>query len=307
LDGKDIRIFSEIAFRDLSYRATTQRHVSPSEVGKKLGLDEKTVRARIKKMEEDGFIKYYQAMPSLALFGSAFIGLFRFEAMNITTKRKLLQSFQQISHVVEAMDYVGPTISVVISGETEKGVLLSAAEIARRFELTNLSLGARAVRNPGIHIDSLDWQLIQKLRYDARMPATEIAKSLGITPRMAEYRIGKLLDQGALLIRAVIDPQKQSGVVFYEMEVSVEEGMRSKIIDALHERQGEKLLSASSPSHGLVLANMFGFTLGETENSALDAQTIQGVRYCHLYIQKEVVEPAKPNWLDRLIEGKLEV
>jgi len=307
LDAKDVRIFCEIAFRDLSYNATTQRHVSPTEIGKKLGLDEKTVRARIKKMEEDGFIKYYQAMPSLALFGLAFIGLFRFEAMNITTKQKVLQSVQQTPHVVEASDYIGPTISVVISGETEQAVLLAAAEIARRFELKELSLGGRPIRDPGVRMDRLDWQLIQKLRYDARISTTAIAKSLGITPRMADYRINKLLDEGALLIRAVIDPKKQSGLVFYEMEVSVEESMVARVIGTLRERQGEKLWSVSSPSGGLILANLFGFTLGETENSALTALTIHGVKYCHLFILKEVVEPVKSNWVDRLIDKKLEI
>jgi DNA-binding Lrp family transcriptional regulator len=68
LDAKDVRIFCEIAFKGLDYDSFTDRRVSPLAIGRKLGLDEKTVRVRIKK--DDGFIKYYQAMPSLALFNS---------------------------------------------------------------------------------------------------------------------------------------------------------------------------------------------------------------------------------------------
>ncbi len=59
MDAKDVRIFCEIAFKDLSYRADTQRHVSPTEIGRKLSLDERTVRTRITKMEEDGFIRKF--------------------------------------------------------------------------------------------------------------------------------------------------------------------------------------------------------------------------------------------------------
>jgi len=67
LDAKDVRIFCEIAFKGLDYDSFTDRRVSPLAIGRKLGLDEKTVRVRVKKMENDGFIKYYQVMPSLAL------------------------------------------------------------------------------------------------------------------------------------------------------------------------------------------------------------------------------------------------
>jgi len=307
LDAKDVRIFCEIAFRDLSYNATTQRHVSPSTIGRKLGLDEKTVRARIKKMEDDGFIKYYQAMPSLALLGLGFVSLFRFEAMNIATKQKVLQNVLQIPNIVEAVDYLGPTISVDIAGETQDGVQHTADGIAATSELRELSLGTRTVRDPGVRMDKLDWQLIQELRYDARMTTADIAKSLLVTPRMAEYRIDKLLDSGALLIRAVINPQKQSGLIFYEIELSVDEGMKGKVIEGLRTQYGEKLCSVNSPSPGMVLANLFDFSLSGPEDSSLAAQRLGGVNYCHLLILKEVVEPPRSNWLDRLIGQKLEI
>ncbi len=305
MDAKDVRIFCEIAFRDLSYNATTQRHVSPTEIGRKLGLDEKTVRVRIKKMEEDGFIKYYQALPSLALFGLGFISLYRFEAMNIATKQRIMQSVHQIPHVVEAVEYLGPTVSIDIAGETAALVQSTADGIAGRFELTELNLGMRTIRDPGVILDQLDWQLIRKLRYDARMTTADIAKSLSITPRMAEYRIVKLLDSGALLIRAVINTQKQAGLIFYEMELSVDEKKRGSVIERLRQLHGEKLYSVTSPSPGVVLASMFGFNLGDPEDSALAASEVEGVRYCHLFILKEVVEPRKSSWVDHSIAEKL--
>ncbi len=306
LDAKDVRIFCEIAFRDLSYNASTQRHVSPTEIGRKLDLDEKTVRARIKKMEEDGFIKYYQAMPSLALFGLKFISLYRFEALNIATKQKLIESTQKIPNVVEVVDYIGPAVSIDIAGATSEEVQETADKLAARFELTQRNLGIRTIRNPHDTLDRLDWELIQKLRYDARMSTTDLSKSLSITPRMAEYRIDKLLDSGALLIRAVINTQKQAGLVFYETELSVDETRRGEVIGSLREEHGEKLWSVNSPSPGAILANLFGFTLAEPEESALSALKFEGVKYCHLLMLKEVLEPGQSNWLDALIRQKVE-
>ncbi len=305
MDAKDVRIFCDIAFRDLSYSASIQRHVSPSEIGRKLGLDEKTVRSRIKKMEEDGFIKYYQAMPSLSLFGYGFITVYRFEALNIATKQKVIESTQKIPNVVEVIDYIGPSVSIDITSTTADDAKEPAEGIAARFELTQRTLGTRAIRDPHDTLDTLDWRLVQELRYDARMTTTDLSKSLEITPRMAEYRINKLLDSGALLIRAVINTQRQAGLVFYEMELSVDEARRGAIIGSLQEQHGEKLWSVNSPSPGAILANLFGFTLAEPEESALSALKIEGVKYCHLLMLKEVLEPRQPNWLDGLIGKKV--
>src|ERR687892_1236428 len=105
LDAKDVRIFCEIAFKGLDYDSFTDRRVSPLAIGRKLGLDEKTVRARVKKMEDVGFIKYYQAMPNLALFQLKNLNAYRFEALNIVTKHQVLE-------FVQAIDYLGPVVSV---------------------------------------------------------------------------------------------------------------------------------------------------------------------------------------------------
>jgi DNA-binding Lrp family transcriptional regulator len=104
LGAKDVRIFCEIAFKGLDYDSFTDRRVSPLAIGRKLGLDEKTVRVRVKKMEDDGFIKYYQAMPSMALFQLKNMSTYRFEALNIATKHRVIEHVQELPFIVEAVD-----------------------------------------------------------------------------------------------------------------------------------------------------------------------------------------------------------
>jgi DNA-binding Lrp family transcriptional regulator len=159
LDETGVRIFCKIAFRDLSYSAFAERHISPSSIGKKLRLDEKTVRVRIKRMEDDGFIKYYQATLSLALFDLKMVRLCRFEAYNIATKYGVLDSVQRMPHVVEVFDYLGPAVSVSIAGRSSESIQHIADEIAGRFdELTKVNLGDHIVRDPVARLDRLDWE-----------------------------------------------------------------------------------------------------------------------------------------------------
>jgi len=305
LDAKDVRIFCEIAFKGLDYDSFTDRRVSPLAIGRKLGLDEKTVRVRVKKMEDDGFIKYYQAMPSLALFQLKNMNTYRFEALNIATKHRVIQYIQELPFIVEAIDYLGQILSVSISGTSSEEIDQVASGLANRFELYKWILGSRIMKESVSVADRLDWQIIQELRYDALSGVKELSESLSMTPRMVEYRIKKLLGSGMLLVRAITNSQKQQGLIFYELEMSVDETKQYEVIKRLSEIYAEKLWSVRTLAAGVVLGNFFAFTLAEPEEAYVNTLKLGGVRSCSLFIFKETVEPKRPNWMDRLIEQKI--
>jgi DNA-binding Lrp family transcriptional regulator len=305
LDAKDVRIFCEIAFKGLDYDSFTDRRVSPLAIGRKLGLDEKTVRVRVKKMEDDGFIKYYQAMPSLALFQLKNMNTYRFEALNIATKQRVIEHIQELTYIVEAIDYLGQVVSVSITGTSSEEIDRVASGLANTFELYKWILGSRIIKKPVSVADRLDWQIIQELRYDALSGVKEVSESLSITPRMVEYRIKKLLASEMLLVRAIINSQKQQGLIFYELEMSVDKTKRYEVIKRLSEIYAEKLWSVRTLAAGVLLANFFAFTLAEPEEAYVNTIKLKGVRSCSLFIFKETVEPKRPNWMDGLIEQKI--
>ncbi len=305
MDAKDVRIFCEMAFKNPSFNAFHDRHISPSGIGRNVGLDEKTVRVRVRKMEDDGFIKYYQALPSLALFGLTTVTSYRFEALNLPTKHRVVEHIQRVPHVVEAFDYIGPYVTINIAGTSPEDVQTVADSIASRYELNQLRLGEQTVTQATFLPDKLDWQIMHKLRYDARCTTRDVAKALSITPRMAEYRIRKLLNSGTMLVRAMIDPRKQQGLIFYELELTIHEEKQSSIARQLEKSQGEKLWLIRESRGGTLLANLFGFSLGEPEEAAMNALKIEGVRACTPFILKEMIEPQGPNWIDSIIEQEI--
>ena len=256
-------------------------------------------------MEDDGFIKYYQAMPSLALFQLKNTNTYRFEALNIATKRRVIEYIQELPFIVEAIDYLGQVVSVSISGTSSEEIDQVASGLASRFELYKWILGSRIIREPVSVADRLDWQIIQELRYDALSGVKELSESLSITPRMIEYRIKKLLGSDMLLVRAIISSQKQQGLIFYELEMSVDETKQYEVIKRLSEIYAEKLWSVRTFAAGVLLANFFAFTLAEPEEAYVNTLKLEGVKSCSLFIFKETVEPKKPNWMDRLIEQKI--
>ena len=305
MDAKDVRIFCEIAFKNPGINEIGGREISPSGIGKSLGLDEKTVRVRIKRMEQDGFIKNYQAIPSFALFGLKTLASYRFESLNILTKHNIIDYIQRVPHVVDAYDYIGPFIAIRFAGTSQDDIQTVANSVASRFELSQFPLGDETALFTTLLPDKLDWQIIKKLRYDARCPAKDVATALHITPRMAEYRIKKLLSSGAMTVRATIDTRKQQGLIFYELELSASETHQTSIAKQLEKQQGEKLWAVQKSRAGILLVSLFGFTLGDPEEALLSSLKLEGVRGCSLYILKEMIEPPKPSWVDNIIDQNI--
>ena len=306
MDSTDVRIFCELAFAEPTYKEFEERHPSAADLGKKLGLDKKTVSVRVNHMEESGFIKYYQAMPNLALFGMFVVSLFRFEALNLSTKKAVVSHLHEVPRLVESSDYIGPSLTGSMAGATREDARSGADYLASRYELGTIALGSRTIKEPVSRIDSLDWQIIKGLRYDARSSDRDLAEALSVTERMVGYRVSKLLRSGAIRTKAVIDPRRQAGLVFYELELAVDPQKRGATSTWLRERHGNKLWNLIIPMADVILASLFCFTIAEPEESAIEALEVEGVKRCQLFILKEVIEPKRPNWIDTVLESRLQ-
>ena len=76
-------------------------------------------------------------------------------------------------------------------------------------------------------------------------------------------------------------------------------------MNAVRRRFGERLWSTLESPSGVLLLNLFGFTLAEPEEAAMEIEAMPGVRWCSILILKEVLEPARPNWIDVLIQEEI--
>jgi DNA-binding Lrp family transcriptional regulator len=178
-----------------------------------------------------------------------------------------------------------------------------AEEIAAKLKLQGwFKMNTRDLAEPTLSPQKLDWQIIQSLRYNACCPIKEIAEANSITPRMAEYRITKLLDSKILFIRAVINAQKQQGILFYNLALVTDAPKQSPLIDKLKEKHSDRIWIVLTPDPTVILVGFFGMTPGEPEDTMMKVRELEGVQDCFLSIFKEFIEPKRPNWVDGLIE-----
>ncbi len=303
-----MRIFCEMAFKYTGYRTFAERRISPTEIGKNLGLDEKTVRLRVKKMEDEGFIKYYQALPNLSLLGIRSISLYSFEAADIPSKHEAIEYLRNSPWIMEMVDTLGPIFTAVMAGFSSEEIQKTANEITDKLRLKRQwKISDRNVATTTLSPSNLDWLIMRRLRYDALCPIKDVAEALSVTYKMVDHRISKLLESRALFIRAMIDVQQQRGIIFYILSLVVDEAKQSRIMMDLQETYREKLWFFTTLRGGFLLVNLFAFTSGEPEEALMNTLKLEGVKQRSLLILKEWIEPERPNWTDKLIEGNIAV
>src|SRR5262249_49933836 len=132
-------------FKYLDYSIFQKRHISPTEIGRRLRIGEKTVRERIRKMEEEGFIKYYEALPNFSLFSLQNIGMFNFETEDIPSKQLAISRMVKSLNVVDIYDMIGPAFSVTIAESSVENILTRAHQLTKESNLKkdDLKFGER--------------------------------------------------------------------------------------------------------------------------------------------------------------------
>ena len=247
MDTKDVLIFCQMAFKYTDYTAFYERRISPTEIGRRLGFPERTVRLRIKKMQKEGFIKYYHAIPNFNIF-SLKLAMYGFEARDIQSKHEIIEKLRTRNGIVEIIDFLGPILAPTLASDSLEALEKQVMEIKENFGLKSaLKLSESATPPAEIEPSKLDWMIISELRYDALASPSDIARSISSTKRMVEYRIRKLLDSRAFFVKAMIDPKSQRGIVFYTLTLSTDPLMKQKITADLRGLHGEKLWTMYVP------------------------------------------------------------
>lgn len=106
---------------------------------------------------------------------------------------------------------------------------------------------------------------------------------------------------GAFRIRPIVDARRLRGVVVYRLVVSCPPASRGDVLGRLHRAMGDRIWAARISLAGPLLVDMFGTTLAEPEETAVQVLDVPGVVACAVLILKESMEPEKGGWIDRQI------
>jgi DNA-binding Lrp family transcriptional regulator len=230
LDLKDRKILYQL---DLNCRQ------SNSQIGKKVGLSKEVVNYRIKRMQDIGIIRcFWTAINSLKLGYYAFRIYINFLDVSSNIKNEIIQYFKNYKNVWTLQSASGPIdLGAVIwandvynfnqfwNRTLDKygnhfenyavSILSQVTCLKRSFLLTdNYNKSDRefyfinCVGNP-VTIDKIDYQLLNEIAIDARIPLIQLAEKLKSSSQTVNYRIKNLMKKDIIkAFRVDIDLSK---------------------------------------------------------------------------------------------------
>jgi len=251
IDLKDRRILYQL---DLNSRQ------SLTQVGKKVGLKKDVVSYRIKKLEDEGVIKsYWTLIDTYKLGYDVFRFYLVFQYATPDIKEKIIKYFIDDKHTCVVSSLIGRYDLVVFLWVKDMNDFYNFWErlldnygdyfaekifsiYVRWYTYRNSYLLGdefdKADRNEyeitggqtRVNIDDVDYQILNELAENARMPLIELAEKIGCSSQSVNYRIKNLVEQDVIqAFRPGIDLSKL-GLKQYKVDILLKEHTKRKNI-----------------------------------------------------------------------------
>jgi len=250
IDLKDRKILYEL---DLNCRQ------SNTQIGKKVGLKKDVVAYRIKRMQDGGIIRaFWTAIDTFKLGYDVFRIYINFQYVGSEIKQKIIDHFTSYPNVWAVISLKGDidfdvvvwvkdtyefyrfwdntldkfedyfakyTISIYVEGfDYKKTYLIEDYDETDRF-ISKTICGGKPIK-----IDETDYQLLNEIAVNARIPLIELAGKLGISSQAVKYRLKNLMKNEIICAFRVDIDLQQLGLERHKLEIYLKDHTKRKLI-----------------------------------------------------------------------------
>lgn len=303
MDELDFKIFKSIEYRPFGPNAADLSRLNPWVIAKKVGADGNTVKLRLNKMKQSGFIHYFQIYPNFRLFGVK-DSAYAFTLPDVLQKQEIIDKCSLVDGVTEVHNFIGPEICIDFaysdSGEETRRLelfrSLTHCERPERFY-------ERVMPPVEIELSNLDWRIIKALRYHAFKPLSSIAAELGLSAKTVRRRFERMASNNAVIIAPLVNPADIPNTITHVLLLYPTPERWEEVLNRATEELGASCFLAKSSPPGNAMFCLAARTLAETEENLIRARKIEGMRNVKLLILKEIREFSQ--WVDSAIERKI--
>lgn len=268
------------------------------EIAAKLGVDEETVRNRVKHLRESGFLLGYRVVPNPATLGRELASL-RIEFKDSDSKQAAILQLAQIDGVINIASTYDKSVLVGLLARRDQDFSKLIADVGVEGEVSWVpGLGLRAT---DIRLTSLDWEIVGALLRDAERRLNEVAQQLRVSTRTVKRRVNVMMKEAAIFVMPMVDLRKTDGIS-YQLRVQSEQGKKLEVERSVVAKIGNLVFRASDTHNGSV----FGFTGANVAegNEILEWVKQQpAVKFAGMTITEKVIHVF--DWLESEVQRQL--
>lgn len=307
MDALDVHILRSMGTVPYGPRPKGPDAFKASTIAREVGTTAKTVRSRIKAMEEKGVLLGYQVVPNLGHLGLTGEGHF-FVATDEAVKDEATEAALDVPRIMAVHDFLGEGIcfEFAFADQDERAdTLETLSELTgdphpRRFYDGVMPTVERQLTN-------LDWRIISSLRWDATRRLREVATEVGVTRRTVKRRYDRMAQEGSFVIVALVDPGQAAGLLLFELLFFLEPGRdRSEaesILDAYRDHYLYYYVPVS-PDLGHFDILLFAKTPAKVAELRRRGERLPGVERVESWFYRRFEDHS--DWLDDAIAARVE-
>ena len=178
-DDLDVRIIKELGNPDSLQWNVRETY---SSIAGRLGVDEETVRRRLKRAERLGSLPNWKMVINPLLMGCGAANI-QLEIRDEKRKADIISELRKIDGIVKILDFRGGRLLLTLYFQDEASLKTKKGAIGSISGCTELIAWELGFPEPQIRMKTTDWKIIESMIDDARRSLKGVSESVGLSLR----------------------------------------------------------------------------------------------------------------------------
>ena len=210
MDRLDLRILRELIQGQATSPLDPNFRKSYRTIARVVGVDEHTVRNRVKRFHETGFIQDWRCVVNPRLGGAGAVAAW-FDVPPGIPKGDLVEQLRLVPDVYLVVRFLGSLMSVVFLVRTEASARSRLELLRRMSKAERVNAGRDPFPPCGDALSEADRKILQSLSRHPRRPYAAISKDVGLSSRTVKRKLDRLSQQGVVFAFPSLNPKALTG------------------------------------------------------------------------------------------------
>jgi len=300
LDDLDVRIFKELGSPSSPQWNIRETY---SNIARRIGVDEETVRRRLKRAQKLGSVPGWRMMINPHLLGceAACLDL---EVENEEAKDKTVSEVSKIYGVIKILDFRGKGLQVTLYHANDDA-LTRMTKLIGSICHSSLEPTMWEMRFPrsDIRMTRTDWKIIEAMLEDARKNLDDVSKSGGVSVRTVERRLTLMSEERAVYLQGTPNFRNFAGLSCVFLVFCPDGGRKKKAVDEIVLSKVRRIELSNTTANRYSTFVMVFDNLSEADEFVQRVKGIDGVTTVRMGIMKDLI--VVQDWLREEVRGRI--
>src|SRR6267143_2505651 len=218
MDDLDVRVYREVFHGRTGPPLESDVRKSYRSVARKLRIDEVTIRNRVKKLQQSGFVKGWRLIVNPSLLGVKLAQLW-FDVRPPSAKDDLIRKLSLMHGALAISDYHGSSLTFILMYESEVSAKKEFELIARMSNAESLVRTNIPFPRCAIELTRTDWRIIKAIQTDPRQSYSVISREVGMSQKTVNRRLQRMIEERALFVIPSWNPKALDGAIIADLVV----------------------------------------------------------------------------------------